>query len=76
MAEQRGEARDVDAGNVIYINPGQMQELADGITNLVQGIRQDKQQNRQFEVNTGYFFKMSLGFVYKCALFTTYVSIE
>ena len=50
MAEQRGEARDVDAGDVIYINPGQMQELADGITNLVQGIRQDKQQNRQFEV--------------------------
>ena len=47
MAEQ---AREVDAGNVIYINPDQMQELADGITNLVEGIRQDKQQHRQVEV--------------------------
>ena len=50
MAEQRGEAREVDAGNVIYIKLGQMQELADDITNLVHVIRQDKQQTRQFEV--------------------------
>ena len=50
MAGQRDEAREVDASNVIYINPGQMQELADGITNLVEGIRQDKQQHRQIEV--------------------------
>ena len=38
MVEQRDEAREVDATNVIYINPGQMRELADGMTNLVEGI--------------------------------------
>ena len=38
MVEQRDEAREVDATNVIYINPGQMRELADDITNLVEGI--------------------------------------
>ena len=50
MVEQRDEAREVDASNVIYNNPGQMQELADGITNLVKGIRQDMQHHRQIEV--------------------------
>ena len=38
IVEQRDKAREVDATNVIYINPGQMRELADRMTNLVEGI--------------------------------------
>ena len=44
------ETREVDATIIIYINPGQMQELADGITCLIEGIRLYKEQHRQMEV--------------------------
>ena len=46
---EQGKGYKVDPERVMLVDPTQMQELANGITNLVEGLRADKQQHRVVE---------------------------